>query len=237
MKDINLTLPDGSKELIIRTGDADKIVHPESIEISGILAAPYQFLEGKQRLFNAEDCHLQIKKDAGMITLVVLDTDPHTTHTITGKLEKDNYFSAWGINTEKRWTVQSFLKHVKMQKTFFAERTEADAITESLRKWEAQVETVVKEHTSTSGNSLSMLERKVSNITLKNKFKLNIPIFQGYSKQGFEVEIGFDPKATSVDLYLVSEDLFALEIEHREALINSELDKFKDFACSKVVLS
>jgi len=235
MKDLNITLPDGTKELILRTGDAEKIAYPKGIKIDGILAAPYQFYEGKKP--EAKDCHIQIKKDTGHIALFILDTDPNSSSLITGRLYKDTYFEQWGINTEKRWTVSAFLKHIKMQRTFFTEKTECDAMVQSLQNWNAKVELVIKNHNDNSGNSLSLLERKVSDIELKTKFSLSIPIFQGYPKQKFTVEIGLDPKSSSVELYLFSNDLFALEIEHREKLIDEELSKFNGFPCSKVVLS
>jgi hypothetical protein len=235
MKDLNLTLPENSKELILRTGEAEKIVYPKGIDITGILAAPFQFYQGKT--LDPALCHIQIQKDKGVIALHILDTDPHSSSTIIGSLKNDGYFKDWGINTEKRWTVSTFLKHIKMQRTFFSEKSECDAMINSLQTWNAKVEMVIKNHNDNAGNSLSMLERKVSEIGLKTSFSLTIPIFQGYPKQKFTVEIGLDPKSNQVDLYLFSNDLFALEIEHREALIESELARFNEFGCSKVVIS
>jgi hypothetical protein len=72
---------------------------------------------------------------------------------------------------------------------------------------------------------------------LITKFDLLIPIFQGYSKMKFTVEIGLDPKNTTVQLYLISDELIELEIGQREKLIEDELKKFDYFKCSKVVLS
>ncbi len=235
MEDLNITVNGETKELTLRTGEAEKIVHPKGINLTGILAAPFQFLSGKS--YAPGQCHITIKKDTGVITLSILDTDPHSGSVIIGQLKKDGYFEQWGINTEKRWTVQTFLRHIKMQRSFFSEKTECDAMVESLQKWNAKVETVIKQHNDNSGNSLAMLERSVSGIELKNKFSLTIPIFQGYQKQKFTVEIGLDPKSNAVDLYLFSNDLFSLEIEHREQLLELELAKFNDFQCSKVVIS
>jgi hypothetical protein len=229
----NIT-PTGS-ELTIRHGEAEKIVYPKGINITGILAAPFQFYEGKKP--DPANCHIQIKKDSGIISLHILDTDPHSSSVIIGQLTKDTYFREWAVNTEKRWTVSAFLKHIKMHRTFFTEKTECDAMVQSLQNWNAKVELVIKNHNDNSGNSLSLLERKVGDIELKTKFNLSIPIFQGYPKQKFTVEIGLDPKSSSVELYLFSNDLFELEIEHREKLIESELAKFNDFHCSKVVVS
>lgn len=236
MKDLNLTVNNNEgKEIVFRTGEADKITHPKGISITGILAAPHQFLSGKD--LDPKKCHIQIKKNTGVISLHILDTDPHSGSLIIGQLKNDDYFSAWRINSDHRWTVSTFLKHIKMYRSFFSDHTECDSLVESLQKWSAKVETVIKQHNDNSGNSLAMLERTVSGIELKTKFSLTIPIFQGYPKQKFTVEIGLDPQSNAVNLYLFSNDLFSLEINHRESLVETELAKFNDFQCSKVVLS
>lgn len=235
MEKFNLTLPNGTAELVIRHGEAEPIQYSKPIQITGILAAPFQFLEGKK--LDPDKCHIKIKKDTGVIALHILDTDPNSESVIIGQLKKDGYFERWGINTEKRWSVSEFLRHIKMQRVFFSDKSECDGLVESLQKWNARVETVIKQHNDNAGNSLSMLERKVSEIGLKTAFSLTIPIFQGYGKQRFTVEIGLDPKNTQVDLYLYSNELFELEITHREKLVESELSKFEGFNCSKVELS
>ena len=234
---IALNIAGETKELVLRQGEAEKITYPKAVNITGILAAPYQYYSGRKELCPADKSHLEIDNKQWAITLVVLDTDPHSTQTIVGKLVSDKYFAEWAINTEKRWSVQAFLRHIQMQKPFFTERGECDEMVKSLRTWSANIETVIKEHNSTSGNSLSMLERKVSGIELKTKFKLTIPIFQGYPKQTFTVEIGLDPKSTQVDLYLFSSELFSLAIDYSDAIIMDELAKFDEFPCSKVVIS
>jgi hypothetical protein len=235
MEKLTVNLTGEQKELILRMGDAEKISYAKSINITGILAAPSQFRSGKD--LDPTKCHIQIKKDAGVIALHILDTDPHSGSCITGQLKQDGYFAQWQINSEKRWTVSQFVKHIKMHKSFFTNGKECDDLARSLQTWNAKIETVIKEHNDTSGNSLSMLERKVSQVELITKFSLTIPIFQGYPKQTFAVDIGLDPKQNAVELYLFSNDLFSLEINHRDSLIESELAKFEDFPCSKVVLS
>lgn len=235
MEKLSVNLTGEQKELVLRMGEAENVSYPKAINITGILAAPFQFKSGKS--LDASKCHIQIKKDSGVITLHILDTDPHSASCITGQLKVDGYFSQWQINSEKRWSVQQFVKHIKMFKSFFTTAKECDDMVQSLQKWNAKIETVIKEHNDNTGNSLSMLEKKVSEVGLIMKFSLTIPIFQGYPKQTFPVEIGLDPKQNAVELYLFSNELFALEIAHREHLIETELEKFSDFPCSKVVLS
>lgn len=236
MDKVNLTVNNTEgKDIVLRLGEADKITHAKAINITGILAAPFQFLSGKD--VEPKKAHIQIRKDTGVIKLIILDTDPHSSSEITGQLKKDGYFAEWQINSEKRWTVQQFLKHIKMHKSFFSTGADCDELVRSFQKWNAKIETVIKEHNDQSGNSLSMLEKKVGEVDLKTRFSLTIPIFQGYPKQTFTVEIGLEPKQNAVELYLISNDLFSLEIEHREKLIEDELSKFSDFPCSKVILS
>lgn len=231
-------LAPGQNEVVVRQGAAETFVYPKGISISGILAAPWQFYAGKIPKLEPLDCHLRIENDKGTITLVVLDTDARgSTSTITGSLKPDGVLESWKINTEFRWTVSSLTKHLMMNKSFFADRTECDVMIKSLRNWNANIETVIRQHNDNTGNSLSVLEKKVRDVELKQKFQLHIPIFQGYPKEKFTVEVGLDPKSNAVEIFLYSEELFALTIDRRESILDAELAKFDGFECSKVVIS
>lgn len=234
-KQINIS--GGPGEYIIREGDALPVAYPKSISITGILGAPYQFYEGKKDIIDPVGSHMQIQKDKGVIILVIGDNKPFGNHQIIGQLKKDGALEIWKINSDKRWTVSEFLKFIKTQRYFFDNPDECTALVSSLQTWNAKVETVIKQHNDNAGNSLNLLEKKVSEIGLKTKFNLLIPLFQGYPKVKFTVEIGLDPKTNSVDLYLISDELFELEIQEREKHIQTELNKFNDFHCSKVVVS
>src|SRR5687767_6481696 len=115
-------IPQGS-ELVIRHGDAEKIVYPKSISLTGTLAAPFQFLQGRG-IFDQERTHLQIDTNNSKISLVVGDTDPHTTHNVTGQLTYNAELLAFSINTPKRWTIRDFVKFCRERKFFFADASE-----------------------------------------------------------------------------------------------------------------
>lgn len=239
-KKINITPPPGITELTIREGEAihPKELAPPALNISGTLSAPFNFISGKPTLANnVENNHLLIDLEKGMLTLVLKDQDPFSKNTITGQLTKYGPLAPFGINTEKRWSPRDFMKFLRTVKVFFSDRTEVDQIIESLMKWQAKVETVVKNHNDNSGNSLTSLEKTVSEVSLKNKFDLLIPIYKGYNKIKFTVEIGLDPKNSGVDLFLVSDELFEQEILQRETIMADELAKFDKYNFSKVVIS
>lgn len=196
MENVQLNITPTGSEIVIREGSAIEARAPKSIKINGVLDAPYEFKIGKK--LEPLNCHIKIRKDKGEIVLIAQDTDPYTTHEISGALTYDTVLAQFQINKEKRWTVQEFLKFVKMMKFFFADKAAHTKLIESLQKWSVKVERVINEHNDNKGNSNFQLETKVREVELLSMFDLHIPIFQGYEKKRFTVEIGLDPKNVSV---------------------------------------
>lgn len=220
----------------VRKGEALQAKAPNNINLIGVLSAPAQFLKGKA--IKQEDSHLKIMNAEGKLELVVNETDPYLRHTVTGALSKDTILQQFQINSEKRWTIQEFLKFIKTMRFYFADRSAHDALVQSIQKWSVKVERVIVEHNDNKGNSNFQLETKVQAVDgLIHKFDLNIPIFQGYPKVKFTVEIGLDPKNTAVQLYLISDDLIELEIGHREKAIAEVLKEMESYTFSKIVIS
>lgn len=237
-KQLNVTAGPGVSELIIREGSAtEPIRSPKSINIVGILDAPFQFWQSRTKQYDHKDVHLLVRKDVGSLELHINDTSPTTEHVIKGAVKRNPVLNEFKINTEARWGVREFVKFIRTMRYYFADPAECNAMVESLNKWEAKVETVIKEFNNQNGSSLTMLEKKVGEVQLKTKFNLSIPIFQGYAKDKFTVEIGLDPKNTSVDLYLISDELYELEINRREAIVESAVEQFKLSDFSIVVVS
>lgn len=232
-----IILPSDVDQIVIREGEARPDLAPKAIVISGTLKAPRQFLDAKTELYEANQCHLRIYKDVGCLELHIQDTDPFTEHVIKGQLKGDTILAGFKINTDHRWTVQTFLKHIRMTAYYFEDRAQAAALILSLQKWSAKIETVIKEHQDKDGSSSMILEKKVNEVDLLRDFKLNIPVFQGYPKQKFTVSIGLDPASTKVDLYLISDELYELEPTLREKYIEAELQQFSNFACSQIEIS
>lgn len=237
-KQFNITTD--QKELTIREGKAidPREAAQKSISISGTLAAPFDFLVGKPGMAkDTEAIHLKIDNQSGSLTLVVNDQHPYTTHTIIGSLSEFAELAPFRINSDSRWQVKDFKKFLRTVKVHFADRGEVDALLESLNKWEAKIETVIKQHNDNSGNSLTMLEQSVNNVQLKRKFTLLMPIYKGYGAQKFEVEICTEPKNTEVQIYLVSDELYELKTLQRLTIMADELKKFDAYKFSKVVIS
>lgn len=239
-KNYEILLAEGTKELTIREGPAldPKYLAAPSINITGSLQAPFNFLSGKPSMAEEpEKMHMMIDLEKGELTLIIKDDNPHTKHTISGKLTKYAALADFRINTDKRWAPREFTKFIRTAKVYFADRKEVDDLIQSFTVWQAKVETVIKDHNDNAGNSLTMLEKKVSDVNLKTKFDLLIPIYKGYKNVKFTVEIGLEPKNSGVELFLVSDELYEQEILQKQTIMADELSKFDDNKFSKVVIS
>lgn len=227
-------------EYFIRIGTATEEKKPLPLKIDGMLSAPSEFLLNKSTEYEAAHAHLLIDKDALKLQLVLDEFDPNSRDVITGTLSEDVELKKFKINTSERWTVKEFLQFVRERKLFFAEYSDQTKLLQSLQKWDTQITRVIKQHNDNHGNSEQNLETKVAAVEgLISKFKLNIPLFKGYSKEVFTVEIGLDPKATSVDIFLFSDELFELRLTRRDSIFDAETKKFDamGFACSKINIS
>lgn len=233
-----IVLPEGTREIIIRKGEAPPIKYPQPIELKGTLGAPAQFF--KCRAIDPKEypkVHLRIHNDIGKLELHIFDTDEDSEQVIIGELTKDTVIAKFKVNSEARWSVREFVKFIRTMRYYFADPAECNALVDNLNKWTVSVETVIKNHNNNDGNSLMMLEKKVGEVPIKSNFILSCPIFQGYPKVKFKVEIGLDPKSNQVDLFMISDELIELEIGQREKIIVDELQKFDEWDFSKVVMS
>lgn len=238
METLQLHVNGEQKELIIREGNAPEVKHDKSIIINGVLGAPFAFWSGKKGITTDDKIHLQIFNADGKLVIYMGDRDPWTTHAITGTLSRDKVLESFGINISKMWPVRDFVKFIKATKYYFANAEEHRNLVEKLQKWSVKVEKTIQDHNDHKGNVHFVLEQKVKEVDgFVDRFTLNIPIFQGYGKQKFTVEIGFEPKNTTVDLFLISDELFELEISHREKLLADEVAKFSDVLFSKVTIN
>lgn len=220
-------------------GAAELERYPLRIELTGILSAPHDFLKNKVENYEAKQAHLLIDRDKNTLILSLNSKDDKSCDTIQGRLSIDPQLEAFAINTEKRWTVKAFVEFLRQRKFFFKEPDAQGKLIASLQKWSVNIERVIKEHNSNDGNSVSSLETKVSGVDLITKFDLDIPVYKGYAKKQFSVQIGLDPKSTHVELFLYSEDLPFLVYSERERLFGVEVEKFTKlgFDCSVVNIS
>lgn len=237
MENLNVRIAGEAGEYTIRHGDAEKIQYEKPISITGVLDACSQFLKGKT--IDPLKSHLRIFQQQGRLELYINDTDPNSQHVITGSLTKNVDLKAFEINSMTyRWSVSDFLRFIKQNRYFFANKEQHAKLITNMQAWSAKIETVLVQANDQKGNSNFQIEQKVRAVDgFVDKFELNIPIYQGDVSLKFTVEIGLDPKNTSVQIYLFSDELFELEMTQRATLMKAALAEMEEQTFSKIVVS
>lgn len=229
-------LAQGVKELVLREGKAADLFNPRIVSITGVLAAPYQFLDSaKLSNYDAQRSHILVNLEDKRITLNLHETE-HFMHQVTGVLVPFSDLDAFGINEDKRFTHRDMVQLFKKYKFYFASPDEHAAFLKNFENFNAKVTKDIKDARENSGNSTKSISTIVDSAFKEAPtFKLNIPLFKGYPKILFTVELCLDADDGRVVFFLESGDLFKLEKELAEQYIGDQLTLLKDkFACSQV---
>lgn len=235
---INDQSTDKDRTVTIWEGEAPPYKPKKAINITGTLTAPHAFLIGRGELDETK-IHLLIEKDKGILAIVIDDTDPETTHKIIGKLTEDSALLEFGVNNDGRtWGNRDMVKFLRKMRFYFPDKSQHAALIDSLQRWNISVERIFSDHNNDrTGETKMSLETKVGNVTLLNDFFLEMPIYQGYEKLKFKVQIGINTLQTQAQLYFFSDELVEMKNVFREKIIDEELAKFADYTFSKVVIS
>lgn len=239
MKDVNVTLSntvDTEKPVVLLTGKALEPKYPEAVELTGILSAPADFLEHKKDNYNPLNCHVRVDRVAGSI-MFLGDDKLDTGEVIAGKLVPSAAFSKFAINTGKLFTAFDLAALFRQNKFWFASAEEHAEILKNLNNFSAKVSTKVEQMQHNSGATKQLFEREVTDIAWKREFRLCVPIFEGYKKRTFRVEIGVSPTDMTVKLFLESDEVYEIFEAEKEELIKEQVKRFEKFKCSIVYLT
>ena len=122
-----INLENGIKELVIREGEApEKLPEKAPIPVSlyGNIDSVARFLEKRVELINIDNAHIIVNREQVSITLIINESDAYKRGTIGGKLQVHPAFEAFGINSNKVWTPNELGMFCKMNRSFFADRSE-----------------------------------------------------------------------------------------------------------------
>jgi hypothetical protein len=229
------------KEGVIKflTGKAqDPEPRPKALSVNGTLTAPFNYYAGRKELLDKikTQCRLEINTDGKTIILFVDDKSGVATDSVKGSLTDNKALMDWSINTSERYSVREFVNHIRQRKYQFLQHDEAQQLITELLSWHVKIEKEVKEFNDNRGNSLSSFETRITQIKLKDRFQLNLPIYTGYPKQTFTVEIGVEPVQNGAQLFLISDELAEIQATLVDQYIGDELAKFEKagFDCSRI---
>ena len=226
---LSVKVENGTKEVVIRNGEAPIIREPLVLDVHGTIQAPSEFWNKRKSLYNVNDCHVEYSKQNKSIELTLNESN-YFGGTIKGMIEEHPELEKFGINKNKVYTLKELSQLLKMSRAFFADTDEATKVVGNLQKCKASIQTQIEKEESSRGDKKISFEAKVdSNIDLN--FTLKMPIWKGYKDHKFQVEICLDVRDKDITLWLESQELQQLFIDTREAIFSDELKNFEELVC------
>lgn len=225
--DIKVTTDTGVKELVVRQGEAKKIYEPTRQNINGAISAPAAFMA--VRGYKKETDHV-IYSRAGAepyISFIYNERLPEGG-SISGALKQNpDLQSIFSLRNTETWTTRDLAQHLKRNRVFFRDKDENAKIVTLLNNFQASIQTEVEQSQDTRGNKKQLVDKTVkSNVPVE--FTLEMPIYVGFDKKTFRVEICFDTTDSSVRCWMESAELQELTVLERDRIINEQLKPFQD---------
>jgi hypothetical protein len=221
-------IPSGNGEIIIRTGDAQKVYDPEKITLKGNIDTPANWLKKKITMIAQMWCHIYVSIENRAITLVINEADKFSA-IISGVIELHPHFTKWGINNpEKTFASHELASAVKMNRFMFADKETAMKLVAVFQNFKAKVEKEIELSDDKRGNRTNLQRQVVSNMSIPLAFSLNVPIFKGQPAIELPVEIEINADTLQCSLFSpVANDIINTQAE---SMINEQLAAIGEIA-------
>jgi hypothetical protein len=196
-QEVKITVEEGVKELVVRTGEAEKIHYLNKIDLQKLtISAAREFLE-KPLVWNKDNKQIE---DVSFIVfdyrnreiLLNFDYRSATNDRIHGYLELDPDLVDFGINDGKSYTALEMGQFIRFRRHFFENKDVALNLEKELRDFRANVDKKVQMADDKRGNlTASIAQTVISNLPLE--FFVNLPVFIGQPKRMIKLEIDINP--------------------------------------------
>lgn len=212
----NVQVPRGVDKFKIINVQGYPLLPKRQVNIIGNIDSVLKFLEKrykpftdeKPKLFNEEtdniitpfDSYITISREKKIIELVINETDPHAIGKVQGKLEFDERYKQWKINTGIDWEQKEFAQFCKLNRSLFLDSSVAMKIYKELMDVRIKLTKEIESSNDNRGSDRQMVSQTIIENNIPLAFTLFVPIFKGTPKMIFDVEIYVSPIDFSVTL-------------------------------------
>ena len=218
-------------EVVLREGNAPVALdpkEPELIIINGTIDAPFKWLEKRVELINQKTANIIVNRDKMGLSLTIDETNYYHTK-ISGILQSSKEMLEFGVNTDKTWEPIKLSQFFKMHRAFFKDKSENMMLVSTLKNFKAKVNQDIERSKEENGSKTDNYSQVVDS-NLPKSFKLNIPLFRGFSCEEIEVEIYADVDGREVSLSLVSAGANEAIEEYKNRVIDEQIEVIKGVA-------
>lgn len=225
-------LPQNCGEVIIREGKAVPVHEPEQVVISGTIDAPARWLELRHDCVKEKTCHVIVDREKMSITLRCNENN-HYGSFIMGSLTLSPEYRRFGINSGEYKTNFELAELIKMNRSYFENRTTAMKLVSDLQNFKARVDKDIEQSDNKRGDRRLLINQAVEH-NLPEAFSLNLPIFKGVAEQTIQVEVYVNP--SDLTCTLVSPEANDIVISSRDALMDEVIERIRSATPDVVII-
>lgn len=221
-------------ELVLREGVAPKELDPKApvkTKLNGVISAVVEYLTKRINTgqFAQKDCHILVNRENIEITLIINEADEYKRGEIVGKLGYNPKFVEFGINGGKVWTPTELGMFIKMNRAFFADRSENMKLVSCLMNFTVDVNNKIDRAVKENGNRTDNFAQVV-NSNLPESFTIQMPLFKGMQPETIEVETFAQVNGREVAFVLLSPGAQATLEDLRDKVIDEQLKQIREIA-------
>lgn len=224
-------LPAGVGEIIIREGKAVELKEPVKVEIQGTIDAAARWLEKRFDCIKGKTCHVIVNREQLTIALQCNENNHYGT-LVVGSLTLSPEYKRFGINEGEYITNFEMAELIKMNRSFFENKSVAMKLVTDLQNFKAKVDKEIEQSNNNRGDRRILINQAVE-YNLPEAFTLILPIFKGTIRQTIAVEVYVNPSDFSCTL--VSPEANDLVEEMRDREIDAVLERIKE-RCPDIVI-
>jgi hypothetical protein len=232
---ININITGEANDIIIREGEALKLMPPEIINIQGTIDAPSRYLIAKKKSLKEIESTLFVSVNEGKIKFVS-DEKNYYKQTVTGALLKSKALKEIGVNDINIfYSDKSLAKFIRQHIFYFTDKGKAEDLINKLMKFSAKIQTDIKNDADLKGNVSRAFERVV-NTGLPECIDITCKIYEGLPAETFTANLCVEADASSLKFYFDSPSLFILEENMKTECLEKEARIFEDWGCAVIYI-
>jgi hypothetical protein len=224
-ENIQIKVAEGVQELIIREGEAQRIHEPNSIEFSGVISSPYEYLK---KGFDPEEIINSTLEYSYELCVIRLNYAIRTLNpdVITGSMKLHEELKSFELNSGKRIEPSKMAEFLRTKMHYFLDRAEGMKLVKELQEFKAKVDKEIEKADDKRANVRQVYVQKVSS-NIPSHFVLNLPVFVGGPKIATRVEIDIDP--FELNCVLIAPNLKEVIDYEVNAVIGEQLRLISEF--------
>jgi len=223
-KTISELTGEGTRELVIRQGEALELSNKLAIQIRGNIDAPSRFTAERDTDVKTSHCYYSVSQ--GEIILTVNEQEPYDRHQIVGQLMVSQKFKDLQINEDFSYRPQQLATKLKFLRNLFPSKEQHMKICATLKNFEAKIARHVEE-TKTDKGDYHTLRTQAVDSNIPEAFKMEMPLIEGEEEVNFTVNTVVEAHGTEIKCFLESVDAAELIEEAFKTRVLEEVEKLK----------